>query len=286
MKSAAFDYHRASSVDEAIEILASSENAKVLAGGQSLVPLLNRRLARPSVLVDINGLDLATLHSAGGRLVIGALARHRAVETSSLVRHDLPLLAEAMRHIGHVAIRNRGTFGGSLAHADPAAELPAVSLALDAEFTVRGKHGDRVIPARDFFLDTNRTALEPHELLVEIQLPALPDRTGHAVEELTRRSRDLALVAVFATVTLDADGTCTQARVAVAGAGPTPIRALAAEESLRGDILTPAAVAAAADKVAAATDPSSDLHAPADYRRDMAAVLARRAITRANGSAI
>ncbi|SDX65217.1 carbon-monoxide dehydrogenase medium subunit [Amycolatopsis xylanica] len=285
MKAAAFDYLRASSVDEALEALSTAENAKVLAGGQSLVPLLNRRLARPSVLVDINGLDLSSIQRTNDHLVLGALTRHRAVETSPLVARDLPLLTEALRHVGHVAIRNRGTFGGSLAHADPAAELPAVAVALDAEFTVRGEHGLRTISARDFFTGSGQTALEADELLVEVRLPVLPARTGHAVEELSRRSHDLALVAVFVTVTLDADGACEQARIAIAGAGPTPIRAIAAEESLRGSVLTPALIAGAAREAAAATDPASDLHAPADYRRDMAAVLARRAITRANGSA-
>ncbi|WP_370944127.1 xanthine dehydrogenase family protein subunit M [Amycolatopsis sp. cg5] len=285
MKAAAFDYVRASSVDEALRALTDAENAKVLAGGQSLVPLLNRRLARPSLLVDINGLDLSSIRRTDGHLVLGALTRHRAAETSALVSRDLPLLTEALRHFGHVAIRNRGTLGGSLAHADPAAELPAVAVALDAELTIRGKHGLRTVSARDFFTGTGQTELEPDELLVEVRFPVLPARTGHAVEELSRRSHDLALVAVFATVTLDEDGVCAQARIAIAGAGPTPIRAIAAEESLRGCVLTPGLIAGAAREAAAATDPADDLHAPAGYRRDMAAVLARRAITRANGSA-
>ncbi|MBB5852383.1 FAD binding domain-containing protein [Amycolatopsis umgeniensis] len=283
MKAAPFEYLRASSLDEAIEALAGTPDARVLAGGQSLVPLLNLRQARPPLVVDINRVDeLSFLRKENGRLEIGALTRHRVVETSAVVRSEVPLLAEALGFVGHVAIRNRGTVGGSLAHADPAAELPAVMVALDAEFSVRGPAGERVIAARDFFLGPHRTALEPGELLTRISVPT--HRGGWAVEELSRRSRDLALVAVFATVTLSGE-VCETARIAVAGAGPTPIRATAAEEALVGGALTDDAIALAAELVAAATDPPGDLHAPADYRREMAAVLTRRAIARAEEGA-
>ncbi|WP_037320675.1 FAD binding domain-containing protein [Amycolatopsis orientalis] len=283
MKAAPFDYLRASSLDEAIEALAETPDARVLAGGQSLVPLLNLRQVRPPLVVDINRIDgLSVLHKENGRLEIGALTRHRVVETSAVVHSEVPLLAEALGYVGHVAIRNRGTIGGSLAHADPAAELPAVMVALDAEFRVHGPEGERPIAARDFFLGPHRTALGPGELLTRISVPS--HRGGSAVEELSRRSRDLALVAVFATVTMSG-GVCETARIAVAGAGPTPIRATAAEESLTGRALTADAIAAAADLAADATDPPGDLHAPADYRREMAAVLTRRAITRAKEGA-
>ncbi|WP_410654265.1 FAD binding domain-containing protein [Amycolatopsis sp. lyj-112] len=288
MKAAPFSYLRAASLDEAVEAL-GTPGAQVLAGGQSLVPLLNLRQARPSLLVDINRVGgLSFLRRKNGLLEIGALTRHRIVETAEVVRSQVPLLAEALGYVGHVAIRNRGTIGGSLAHADPAAELPAVMLALDAEFAVHGNGGERVVAARDFFLGPHRTALGPGELLTRISVPlSRPEptlRSGCAVEELSRRSRDLALVAVFATVTLSGD-TCTAARIAVAGAGPTPIRATAAEESLIGNALTADAIAAAAELAAAATDPPEDLHAPAGYRREMAAVLTRRAITRAKEGA-
>lgn len=288
MKAAAFDYVRAGSVQEAVEALAGREGAKVLAGGQSLVPLLNMRVARPALVVDIDRLDdLSYLRRDNGQLVIGALARHRAVETSELVRQEVPLLAEALRYVGHVAVRNRGTIGGSLAHADPAAELPAVSVALDASFTVRGPGGERVVAAQDFFHGPHRTMLAADELLVAVQVPVLPAGTGFAVQELTRRSRDLALVAVFAAITLRPDGTCAQARIAVAGAGPVPLRVRAAEEMLVGQAVTDSAIADVAQAIAAATDPPEDMHAPAEYRRDMAAVLVRRAVqqaaTRANG---
>ncbi|KFZ80118.1 molybdopterin dehydrogenase [Amycolatopsis sp. MJM2582] len=282
MKAAPFEYLRASSLDEAIEALGTPD-ARVLAGGQSLVPLLNLRQARPSLVVDINRLDeLSFLRKENGRLEIGALTRHRAVETSAVVRAEVPLLADALGHVGHVAIRNRGTIGGSLAHADPAAELPAVMVALDADFTVRGSSGERTVAARDFFLGPHRTALGRGELLTRISVPS--HRGGWAVEELSRRSRDLALVAIFAIVTM-AGEICESARIAVAGAGPTPVRATAAEESLIGGPVTDDAIARAADLTAAATDPPGDLHAPADYRREMAAVLTRRALARAKEGA-
>lgn len=282
MKAAPFDYLRVSSLDEAVQALGTPESL-VLAGGQSLVPLLNLRQARPSLVVDINRVDeLSFLRKENGCLEIGALTRHRAVETSDVVRSEVPLLAEALGYVGHVAIRNRGTIGGSLAHADPAAELPAVMVALDAEFAVHGPDGERTIAARDFFLGPYRTALATGELLTRISVPVLPG--GCAVEELSRRSRDLALVAVFATVTMSGD-VCETARIAVAGAGPTPIRATAAEAALVGQPLTDGVIATAADLAAAATDPPDDLHAPSGYRREMAAVLTRRAITRAEEGA-
>ncbi|EME64570.1 FAD binding domain-containing protein [Amycolatopsis decaplanina] len=282
MKAAPFEYFRASSLDEAVEALGTPD-ARVLAGGQSLVPLLNLRQARPSLVVDINRVDeLSFLREENGRLEIGALTRHRFAETSAVVRSEVPLLAEALGYVGHVAIRNRGTIGGSLAHADPAAELPAVMVALDAGFTVHGPDGERIVAARDFFLGPHRTALAPGELLTRISVP--PHRGGWAVEELSRRSRDLALVAVFVTVTMSGD-VCESARIAVAGAGPTPIRPLTAEKSLAGGPLTDDAIALAAELVATETDPPGDLHAPAGYRREMAAVLTRRAITRAKESA-
>ncbi|WIV59110.1 FAD binding domain-containing protein [Amycolatopsis nalaikhensis] len=275
MKAAAFDYVRADSVGDAIDALAA-DGARVLAGGQSLVPLLNMRLARPSLLVDVNGLDdLAYIRRTDDVVEIGALTRQRAVETSEVVRRDLPLLAQALRHVGHVTTRNRGTLGGSLAHADPAAELPAVALALDAELVVRGPSGDRAVRALDFFESPFRTVLTSGELLVAVRVPV--QRGACAIEELSRRSKDLPLVAVFVTFE-PADG---RIRIAVAGAGPTPIRARAAEELLAGRTLTDDVITEAAREIAAAADPPSDLHAPADYRRDMAAVLGRRALTKA-----
>ncbi|GAA1288232.1 xanthine dehydrogenase family protein subunit M [Saccharothrix xinjiangensis] len=283
MKAAPFDYVRAATVEEALSAL--SGGARVLAGGQSLVPLLNQRLVRPTTVVDVNRLDLDHLHESGSDLVLGALVRHRQVETSPLVRRRAPLLAEAMSHVGHVSVRNLGTVGGSAAHADPAAELPAVCVALDATFGVRGPGGPREIPARDFFLGPHRTALAPGELLVEVRLPRPPPRSRHAVVKLSRRHNDLALVAVVACVTVR-DGVVTRARIAVAGAGPTPVRAGAAEALLVGRAPGHHAVAEAADAAADATDPPDDRHAPAAYRREMAAVLTRRALRGALGQVV
>jgi aerobic carbon-monoxide dehydrogenase medium subunit len=279
MKAAAFDYVRASTVEEATGALAvlAGENVKVLAGGQSLVPMLNLRLTRPALLVDINRLaELSYLRKDNGNLVIGALTRHREIETSPLVGQNTPLLAEALRYVGHVSIRNRGTIGGSLAHADPAAELPAVCVALDASFLVQGIHGVREIAARDFFLGPHRTALRPAELLISVRVPVLPDGTGCTVQELSFRGQDLPLVAVFAAVTVNSDGICTEARIAVGGAGPTPIRATTVEQVLVGQTPTGDVIAAAVAELS--VDPLDSIHAPASYRRDMASVLTRRAI--------
>ena len=279
MKAAAFDYIRASSADEAVQALAAHEDAKILAGGQSLVPLLNMRLARPSALVDINPIhDLAYVRRSNGQLAIGALTRHRTAETSDLVRQHAPLLAEALRHVGHVTIRNRGTIGGSAAHADPAAELPATLLALDAQLVVRGSGRERVIPAGEFFRGYLQTALEPDEMVTEIRIPVLPEGTRCAVAELARRSGDFALVAIFTALTLEPGGLCRDARIAVAGAGEVPVRATAAEAILAGSTLDEDVISGAAIAVARAVDPPSDIHAPAGYRREMASVLTRRAI--------
>ena len=280
MKPPRFDYMAPSSVEEALGILARhGDQAKVLAGGQSLVPLLNFRLVRPAHLVDLNeipGLDEIGLH--GDRLVIGAMARQRAVETSALVREISPLLAEAMPQIGHVQIRNRGTIGGSLVHADPAAELPAVVAALDGELVVRGAAGERVLRSEQFFLRYLTTAVEPAELLVAVRLPATPAGTGSAFVEVSRRHGDFALVGVAATVTLDAAGVCTASRLALTGVGPTPVLAQAALEPLLGAKPEATALDEVGRRVSAAVDPDSDLHASSEYRRHVAGVLARRAL--------
>jgi carbon-monoxide dehydrogenase medium subunit len=279
VKASTFAYIQASSADEAVQALAAHEDAKILAGGQSLVPLLNMRLARPSVLVDINRIDdLAYVRRSNGHLAIGALTRHRTAETSGLVRQHVPLLADALRHVGHVTIRNRGTIGGSAAHADPAAELPAALLALDAQLVVRGPRSERVILAGEFFRGYLLTALKPDEMVTEIRIPVLPESTRCAVAELARRSGDFALVAIFTALTLQPGGVCRDARIAVAGAGEVPVRATAAEAILEGSTLDGDVISEAALAVARAADPPSDIHAPAEYRREMASVLTRRAI--------
>jgi carbon-monoxide dehydrogenase medium subunit len=269
-------------VDEAVAELAEhGEDAKLLAGGQSLIPLMNMRLATPRRLVDLNHvLELAFVEERDGGVAIGAMTRQRTLERSALIRARLPLLADALPWVGHVPIRTRGTLGGSLAHADPAAELPAVAVALDARVTVRGPAGARTVPAADLIRDALTTTLAPTELLTEVWLPAAPPRTGAAWLELARRHGDFALVGVGAQLTLAGD-TVREARLVVAGAGGAPVRARAAETALVGHPLVPERLDAAAAAVREAVDPPSDIHAPAAYRRHVAGVLAVRALRRA-----
>jgi CO/xanthine dehydrogenase FAD-binding subunit len=282
VKPAAFDYHRPRSVADALDLLADlGDAAKVLAGGQSLVPLMNFRLARPRHLVDLNYLhDLADLSVVDGWLCIGAMTRQRAAERSPLL-DGWPLLRDAIQQIGHPAIRTRGTVGGSLAHADPAAELPAAVAALDAELLIRGRANQRTVRPAEFFRTYLTTVLRPDELLVEVRCPPQPPRTGWAFQEISRRHGDFALVGVAALLTLDERGLVGRARLAFTGAGDVPLRAAAAERALVGEAPHAAIVAEAARLAAAQLDPPSDVHASASYRREVAEVLARRALSRA-----
>lgn len=283
MKPAPFAYHAPTSIDEALALLAEhGDEAKPLAGGQSLVPLMNFRLARPAHLVDLNRVaELAYIRSEDGAVRIGAMTRQREIERSTLTAERWPLLTAATRHIGHVHIRNRGTVGGSLAHADPAAELPAVMLVLNAEVLARSSRGERTLTAQDFFISHYATALEPDELLTEVRIPNLPPQTGWAFEELSRRHGDFALVGVAALVTLDPGGSIHEARLAFAGGGPTPIRASGAEAILAGQRPNEALFREAGERASSELDPDSDVHASAEYRREIAAVLTRRALARA-----
>jgi CO/xanthine dehydrogenase FAD-binding subunit len=276
MKPPPFEYLRPASVAEAVARCAEhGGDAKILAGGQSLVPLLNFRMLRPRVLIDINRLaDLDHVEEQQGGLRIGALTRHRTLETAPVVRRHFPVLAAAMAHVAHLAIRSRGTIGGSLSHADPAAELPMIALLLDAEIrTSSGRHA-----ARQFFGGPLTTALAEDELVTEIVLPALPPRTGWGFEEFARRHGDFALAAVAATLTAAEDGTIAAVRLAAAGVGETPLRLAAAEALLPGQRFTPELAAAAAQEASAAVRPFDDLHASADYRRHLAGVLTERAL--------
>ena len=288
MKPPPFDYLAPASVEEALALLGDlGEAAKPLAGGQSLVPLLNFRLVRPPHLVDLNGLtELAGIREDDGHLVIGAMTRQRAVEASSLVRERCPLLAEAMPQIGHVQIRNRGTIGGSIAHADPAAELPAVVAALGGELVVRKAGRQRVLTPETFFVSYLTSAVQPTELLVEIRLPVTPPRTGTAFLEVSRRHGDFALVGVAATVTVDEAGVCTGAAIALTGVGPTPVVAREAARALVGATLSPKALEDVGRRVSESVTPDSDLHASSEYRKHLAGVLTRRALARAAERAI
>lgn len=284
MKPAPFHYHAPRTVDAAVALLGEhAGEARVLAGGQSLVPLMNMRLATPGILVDINRIeDLAYVRPWDGGVAIGALTRDSALERDAEAARRLPLLIEASRCVGHPAIRNRSTVGGSIAHADPAAELPAVLLALDAEIVARGPGGLRAIAADDFFQGYLQTALGPDELLVELRVPGLPAGAGSTFLEFARREGDYALAGVAAAVALAADGTIADARLALCAVGPTALRARAAEAALRGQRPGPEAWAAAAAQVQAAiTEAPSDVHGSADYRRHLAGVLTRRALATA-----
>jgi CO/xanthine dehydrogenase FAD-binding subunit len=277
-----FDYHAPGSVDEALALLGRyGGDAKILAGGQSLVPLLNFRLSRPAALVDLNRIPaLAYIRSHDGEVRFGAMTRQRTVEFSPLVAERVPLLTEATRWVGHLPIRSRGTIGGSLAHADPSAEYPAVLAALDGAVVARGPRGERVIGAGELFQSYLTTSLDAEEILVEVRLPAMPAGAGYAFEELARRHGDFALVGIAAVIARDGER-CTMARLATSGTGPVPIRLRAAEQILERDGLADAAIEAAGRRAAELVAPDSDIHASADYRRHLTGVLTARAIKRA-----
>ncbi|HEX8217906.1 MAG TPA: xanthine dehydrogenase family protein subunit M [Chloroflexia bacterium] len=284
MKPPPFEYYAPRTRQEALDLLAEhAGEAKVLAGGQSLVPSMNFRLAQPSILVDLNGVDdLFGIHPGeDGGLLVGAMTRHRSMERSPIVAERSPLIAEAMPFIAHPQIRNRGTFGGSLAHADPAAELPALAVALDAQMRVQNASGDRWIGAPDFFLGLFTTALDEDEMLVEVSVPPLPARTGTAFEEFARRHGDYALVGAAAVVTLGEDGTVAESRLVFLSVGDMPVVSAAASSALLGQRPTEEAIRAAAEAIEADIDPQADIHATAEYRRHLAKVLARRTLTRA-----
>ena len=282
MKPPAFDYVVADSVEMAAAGLAAAGgDGKIIAGGQSLVPMLNFRLLRPSVLVDINRIGgLAFIDETGDAIRIGALTRHFALETSPVVERHLPVLSCAMTHVAHLAIRNRGTLGGSLAHADPAAELPMLALLLDAELHVASSSGTRTIAARDFFLGVMTVDLAVDEIVTEVVLPKLPPKTGWGFQELARRHGDFALAAAASTLTVS-DGVIAQARLALMGVGATALRATEAEALLVGQALGPSVTSRVVDAVRAAIEPETDLHASSDYRRHLAGALAGRVVAAA-----
>ena len=282
MKPAPFEYFRPRTLEEALALLAEhAGEAKPLAGGQSLIPAMNFRLATPAALVDLNALtELAYIKDESDGLCLGGMTRQRAIERSLVVAKQAPLVAETMPFIAHAAIRNRGTVGGSLAHADPAAELPAVMLALNAQFRLRSSTASRTVDADDFFVGLFSTAIVPGELLTEITIPKTPLRTGFAFQEISRRHGDFALVGVAASVTVDEQGKCTAARLALLSVGDRPMLARHATKALLGQVPSVEAIRAAAHAAAADDiDPSTDIHASARYRRHLANVLTRRTLT-------
>ena len=282
MKPPPFEYYRATTVEEAIALLSRyGPDAKVLAGGQSLLPMMKFRLARPSVLVDLHWVrDLAYAHQANGTVAFGAMARLDELE-SDQARALCPILAEAAQHIGHPPIRHWGTVCGSLAHADPAAELPVLALALDAELVAIGPSGARVIPAQDFFVTMLTTSLGPSEILTEARFPVLRPESGWGFSELSRRPGDFAMVAAAATLQVGAKGTITHARIALGAMADRALRCPEAEAALLGQRGGRAAFEAVAALASALLTPPSDVHASSGYRRHLAKVLVERALAQA-----
>lgn len=281
---AAFDYARPTTVDEALAAIAEGgEDAKVLAGGQSLIPVMRLRLAAPSLVVDLGRVaELRGVRDDGDAIVIGSMTTHSDVLADPLVAQHAPLIAEATGTVADRQVRHRGTFGGALAHADPAGDLPAVALALDAEFVVAGPGGRRTVPAREFFVDYLTTTLGEQDLLVEVRVPKLAGQWGMHYEKFHRVAQAWAIVAVAAAVRRE-DGHIAEARIGLTNMGPTPLRATTTEQALAGAAAGADAIAEAAGHAAEGTAPSDDLNAQADYREHLARVLTRRAVTAAAG---
>lgn len=283
MKPTAFEYFDPNTAAEAIDLLERyGDEAKIIAGGQSLVPMMNFRLARPKVLIDINRIkELDYVKEEGDKLLIGALTRERDIASSPLVQERCPILAKAVSFIGHSQTRTRGTIGGSLVHADPSGEIPTTTCGLDAEMRVLGPSGERTLDPEEFFLTYLTTSLEPSEILVEVRIPVLPQKSGWSFVELSRRAGDFAIVAVASVLFLEDGGLCREARIAIGGVAPTPIRAREAEALLAGQVITDSLIDKAGKEAAEATDPDSDYHASSEYRRDMARVFVRRGLKEA-----
>jgi carbon-monoxide dehydrogenase medium subunit len=287
MKPAPFEYHAPETLSDVTALLAEhGDEAKVLAGGQSLVPMLALRLTRFEHIVDLNRVDeLQGVSRSNGTLTIKAMTRQRAVEHDDAAGQAVPLLAEAIPLIGHFQIRNRGTVGGSIAHADPASELPAVALALDADLEVAGAGGTRTVPASEFFVGTWTTTVGEDEILSAVHLPIWSGNVGFAVEEVARRSGDFALAGVVAAVELDGSGAVTRSAISFLGMAPTPVRARQAEQALAGTAPTADELAEIGRLAVTDTEPTADVHASAEYRKHVGAHLVVRALDRALGAA-
>ena len=283
MVSSSFDYHAPTSVAEAASLLSQhGGNAKLLAGGHSLVPLMKLRLAQPEVVIDLGKIgSMAYIEEKDGSLAIGAMTTYAQIESSDLVRSRAPMLAEAAGLVADPQVRNMGTIGGSLAHADPAADLTAVVLALGAQLITSSTGEHRTLSIDDFFVDLLTTALQPTEILSEILIPALAPRTGTAYTKFANKASHYAIVGVAAVVTLDSGGVCQEAKIAITGAGPKASRAVETEAALRGNRLDDAAIKAAAQSAGAGIDFLEDIHASGEYRAHLTAVFAERAIREA-----
>jgi carbon-monoxide dehydrogenase medium subunit len=287
MKPSQFEYYAPETLDEVVSLLGQyGDEAKILAGGQSLIPLLALRLAAPSVVIDINRVSsLDYIHDNGDDVRVGALARHRAIEKHDDINRRCPMITDAIALVGHVAIRNRGTVVGSMAHADPASEWPAIALALDAEIDAVGPHGTRTIPAESFFLSFLTTVLEPDEIATEIRFKVPSGRVGSSFVELARRHGDFAVAGAGGLVDLGDDGSIRDARVVLIGVGGTALRIEDAESALKGGAPVRETFENASQAVVEGIDPTGDVHGSADFRRSIAGVLTRRALQAAAGRA-
>ena len=280
MYSAPFEYVCPSSLADATRLLHDrQEDAKILAGGQSLIPLLKLRLAAPQLLIDIGRLrELKEIRETADSIEIGSLVRHVEIERSELLARVCPLLVETAAQLGDIQVRNRGTLGGSLAHADPAADFAAAALALDAQLIATSINGQRKIPVREFFVDLMTTSLRPDEVLTAVSLPKFPPRTGSAYVKMRQQASGFAIVGIAALVQIDANRTIAEARVGVTGVDVMPYRAEAVERELKGNPASAAIIRRAAEAAAEGADVTSDLHASAEYRSELAAIFTRRAL--------
>ena len=279
MKPAPFDFVRPNTVSEVVEVLsASGGDGKILAGGQSLMPMINFRLVKPSILVDINGIpSLSQIKSEGARMRLGATVRHYMTATDPLIEEQIPILHEAMHHVAHLTVRNRGTFCGSVCHADPAAEMPMMTLLLNGQVTAHSVRGEREIAASDFFTGSLMNSLEQDEFVTSIEIDTLPADTGWAFEEFARRHGDFALACVATTMRMR-DGLASDVRFAMMGVGETPLRLGSVEALIEGREITPHLLAEVAELLNDTLQPNTDRHASADYRRHLSGALARRAL--------
>jgi len=283
VKPASFDYFRAEKIDDALMALAANAEAQVLAGGQSLIAMMNLRLAKPGCLIDINRLtDLDYIRPEGDELAIGALTRHTAAAASPVVAEFCPLMTAAYDHIAHRAVRNRGSVGGNLCHADPSSENPAVAVASGATLVLKSADGERRVAAEDFFLGLYETAARQNELLTEIRIPKAPAHQGWSFQETSTRKGDFALVGIAATLDCP-NGACTNARIVAVGVGERAMRLDAAEAAITGAVMDDTDLTAAAEAARDSVDPPSDFHADSEFRRDLVFSLTKRALSEAHG---
>ena len=283
MKPASFDYFRAEKIDDALMALAANSESQVLAGGQSLIAMMNLRLAKPGSLIDINRLtDLDYIRPEGDELAIGALTRHTTAATSTVIAEFCPLMTAAYDHIAHRAVRNRGSVGGNLCHADPSSENPAVAIVSGATLVLKSAEGERRVAAEDFFLGLYETAAQQNELLTEIRIPKAPAHQGWSFQETSTRKGDFALVGIAATLDCP-NGTCTDARIVAVGVGERAMRLDAAEAAITGAAMNDIGLTAAAEAARDSVDPPSDFHADSEFRRDLVFSLTKRALSEAHG---